>query len=121
VSVQVTGSVQYSNQGTGNGDIRVSRDAFGLRYAGGRLQIPGANGGNADVIVSIERVWILPLWSGQVRVVDEPAGVVRSFPMLGQVSGSGQTVSGAMDWFLPGQFPNLFRPYTMRWSVTDAG
>jgi hypothetical protein len=121
--VSITGAVAYANQGSGAGDITVRRDATGIASVTGFLDVAGAQGGTARVTTNIQRAWILPLWTGQVSVRDQGAGVNISAPVFGQIS-RGDTLTSARstsNWFIPGTFPNLFRPYSLSWSVTDAG
>ena len=44
-----------------------------------------------------------------------------STPILGSIGGAGQPGSarGTSQWFVPGNFPNLIRPYTLTWTVVD--
>ena len=56
-------------------------------------------------------------------VRDQGAGVSVSAPVFGQIA-RGTTLTsatGTSNWFIPGTFPNLFRPFSLNWSVTDAG
>ena len=130
--MSITGAVNYANEGSGasaaingdvNGDVTVRRDANGIASVTGFLEVAGTQGGTARVTTNIQRAWILPLWIGQVSVRDQGAGVNISAPVFGQIS-RGDTLTsarGTSNWFLPGTFPNLFRPYSLSWSVTDAG
>ena len=121
--MSVAGAVSYAASGTGAGGVTVNRDAFGISSVSGTLDIPGANGGTAKVRVSVQRAWILPLWTGQVSVVDSGAGVSVSAPVFGSVTSGGVNgqAKGSTSWFLPGTFPNLIRPFTLNWTVKDAG
>jgi hypothetical protein len=121
--VRLSGALAYENGGTGNGDIAVRRDANGIVSATGFLDVDGTQGGAARVSVGIQRAWILPLWTGQVTVRDQSAGVNVSTPVFGQISGGTTLTSarGTANWFLLGTFPNLLRPYSLSWSVVDAG
>jgi hypothetical protein len=119
----LAGAVNYTNQGTGNGGLTVRRDVNGIVSVTGFLDVAGTQGGTSRVSVNIQRAWILPLWSGQVSVRDQGAGVNVAAPVFGQIS-RGDTLTsaqGTANWFLPGTFPNLFRPYSLSWSVIDAG
>jgi hypothetical protein len=123
VSVRVTGAISYTNQGSGSGGFTVSKDAFGIRSVSGSLDIPGAAGGTAKVSVSATRAWILPLWTGNVTVNDPASSVSIAPPLFGSVSSdtAPNSAKGTINWFLTGTFPQLIRPYTLSWSVTDAG
>jgi hypothetical protein len=123
VSVRISGALNYAVQGSGAGDLVVRRDSFGISSVSGFLDVPGANGGTARVSVSATRAWILPLWTGQVTVRDQGAGVNVTTPIFGSISRAGTPTSaqGTSSWFTLGAFPNLLRPYSVSWSVTDAG
>jgi hypothetical protein len=120
-SVRFRGALDYVKQGFGQG-IVVRRDALGVRRVSGTLTIPGDNGGEANVAVSVQRAWILPLWIGEVKVVDAANGFSSRTPVFGPVSVSKTgAVGGELSWFIVDRFPALFRPYTLRWSVIDGG
>jgi hypothetical protein len=121
VSVVFRGSLRYQNSGSGSGDLAVVTDALGVRSVRGLLEIPGASGGTATVTVRVDRSWVLPIWSGEIRVVDAGAGVSTRTPVGGEVLLSRRTVTarGYSQWFQVGSFPNLIRPYALYWSVTD--
>jgi hypothetical protein len=121
-SVQVSGSLNYSNAGTAtSGGVSVVRDTFGLVSAGGTVNLPGTSGGTARVTVGVQRFWVFQLWTGQVSVFDPGASVSVSAPVFGAVpSAPGvNAVGSTTSWFYFGQFPNLIRPFTLRWSVDD--
>ena len=121
--VVVTGSHAYTNSGSGAGNVSVRRDAFGIASVTGYLDIPGTSGGTARVAVNAQRAWILPLWTGELTIVDRGAGINLSTPILGSINraGSDASVTSTASWFTLGTFPNLIRPYTVNWTVTDAG
>ena len=123
INVVVSGSHAYTNGGSGNGNLTVRRDAFGIASVSGFLDIPGTSGGTARVSVNAQRAWILPLWSGQITIVDQSAGLNLTTPIFGSINraGSDAAVSSTASWFRVGAFPNLIRPYTVNWTVTDAG
>ena len=123
VTVSVSGSHTYSNGGSGNGNLTVRRDAFGIVGVSGTLAIPGASGGTASVSVNAQRAWILPLWSGQIVISDPTAGFNVTTPIFGSITGAGSatSVGGTASWFRVGAFPNLIRPYSVAWTVNDAG
>jgi hypothetical protein len=115
--------VGYENAGTGTGNMTVTNDSFGIRSVSGSMEIPGTDGGVARVDANIQRAWILPLWTGQITVRDAGADVSVAAPVFGQIAKGTTATSakGTLGWFQLGQFPNLIRPYTLSWSVTDAG
>jgi hypothetical protein len=123
VSVRITGAIDYTNQGSGNGGFTVTKDAFGVRSVSGSLDIPGAAGGTAKVGVTATRAWILPLWTGKVTVNDPASNVSISPPLFGAVTSdtAPNSAKGTINWFVTGTFPQLIRTYTLNWSVTDAG
>jgi hypothetical protein len=123
VAVRVNGALTYSNQGSGTGGFTIARDTFGIRAVLGSLTIPGANGGSARVTVTAQRAWILPLWTGEVSTVDAGAAVALTAPIFGSVTNdtAPNSAKGTSNWFVLGNFPNLIRPYTISWSVIDAG
>jgi PKD repeat protein len=123
-SVQVTGSVNYANAAPPTaGNVTVGRDQFGITSVGGSLTLPGTNGGSATVAVSAQRFWVLQFWTGQASVFDPNAGVSLAAPIFGSISPAPGTnaVTGQTSWFTFGDFPNLIRPYSLRWTVDDAG
>ncbi len=123
VAVEFSGTVKYVNSGTGAGGFNVTRDVFGVRTVKGSMALPGTTGGLAKVTVVLERAWVLPVWSGEVRVNDPGARLSRTTPFVGQVAEDAATgrVSGRQSWFVALPFPQLLRPYTLEWSVLDAG
>jgi PKD repeat protein len=122
LSVQVSGSFNYTNGGAATaGNVRVLRDPSGIQSALGTLDLPGRNGGTARLSVQAQRFWIFQLWTGTVSLFDPAAGVSLSAPVFGTLSNAPGTnaVTSTSSWFSFGQFPNLIRPYTLRWSVDD--
>jgi len=120
--VAFRGALNYTDSGSGTGDLEVVRDASGIKSVTGLLDIPGTAGGTARVAVSINRAWILPLWFGQISVTDSGAGVAQTTPVFGVIS-RGSTATSATataNWFKLGTFPNLIRPYSLTWTITDA-
>jgi len=122
-SVQISGSVSYTNSGdnaSGTG-VRVVRDQIGLVSAAGTVNLPGTSGGTSRFTVGVQRFWVFQLWTGQVSVYDPNASVSLSAPVFGTVSPTAGTnaVGGTSSWFYFGQFPNLVKPFTLRWSVDD--
>ena len=121
--MQFAGALAYSNAGNGTGDLDVARDLIGIRSVTGFLDVPGLSGGTARVSVDVQRAWILPLWTGQVVVRDRGAGVSVTTPVIGSITRATIDTSATTtsSWFTFGTFPNLFRPYSLKWTVTDAG
>jgi hypothetical protein len=123
VTLTLRGALNYSNSGTGSGGVDVQQDRWGVLAAVGTLDLPSTVSGTAVVTFDIHRAWILPLWFGHVDVSDPAAGINVKTPVLGAVSPGLTTDSAAATshWVVQGKWPNLFRPYVLRWSVLDAG
>jgi hypothetical protein len=121
--VSISGLGNYQNSGNGAGDVTVTRDAFGIRQVQALMDLAGQNGGTARLTVNAQRAWILPLWTGQVSLRDQGAGMDVSAPIFGQISpgAAPSSAQGSATWFKLGQFPNLLRPFTVNWSVAEAG
>ncbi|MEZ5310389.1 MAG: PKD domain-containing protein [Microthrixaceae bacterium] len=88
VSVLFGGSVNYQNSGGGTGNIGVAHDAFGLVSVSGYLDVPSKVSGTARVTVNVNRLWILPIWTGTITVNDQAAGINQATPMLSGVNTS---------------------------------
>ncbi|MFN7152006.1 MAG: hypothetical protein ACK4V6_21315 [Microthrixaceae bacterium] len=121
--MSVSGLGNYQNSGSGLGGVTVTRDTFGIRTVESTMDLPGQNGGTARFSVNAQRAWILPLWTGQVSLRDDGAGMNVTAPIFGQISpgGAPSSAQGSATWFKLGQFPNLLRPFTVNWSVAEAG
>jgi len=121
LTVGLTGSVNYSRSATSSaGNVTVLRDANGIVSARGTLDYAGANGGTAKLTVNVQRFWTFPLWVGDVRVWDAPAGVSVQAPVFGSVQAPAATsAQGQTSWFTVGTFPNLIRPFNLTWRVDD--
>ena len=121
-SVTVSGRTAYTNSGTAtSGGVTVVRDEFGIVSARGRITLPSTGTGSATVAVDAQRLWILPLWTGQVSVSDPGASVSVTAPIFGQIHPSAgvKAAQGSSSWFTLGQFPDLFQPFAITWSVDD--
>lgn len=119
--MRVAGAVNHTVTGSGTGNLKVTRDQFGIASVAGSLNVPNG-AGESKVTVDVNRAWILPLWAGQVSVVDPAAKVNVTAPVFGQIyrgAGNG-TARGTSNWFVPGTFPNLIQPFSLEWSVVDA-
>ncbi len=122
VSVSFSGSINYANSGSGLGNLNIARDDFGVASVTGSLEIPGSKGGTAKVTVNVQRLWIFPLWFGDVTVNDAGANVNVSTPIIGGIGGtnSPSSAGSTMSWFKLGDFPDFIQPYSLNWSVVDA-
>jgi hypothetical protein len=121
--VHISGALTYDNAASATaGNVSVVRDTIGLVSAKGILDLPGTNGGTAKLNVGVQRFWVFQLWTGQVSVFDPGASVSVSAPVFGNVPTAPgvNAVGGTSSWFYFGQFPNLIRPFTLRWGVDDA-
>jgi len=134
VSVRVSGSVNYNRTAeSSSGNIAIQRDQLGILNVGGSVEYPGASGGTGRFTVSAQRFWIFQFWTGEVRVFDPGSGVSLQAPVFGSLSAPASTpelggcapgigsacVRGTSDWFTPGSFPNLLRPFSLTWAVAD--
>jgi PKD repeat protein len=121
VTVGLTGSVNYNRSATSTaGDVAIVRDANGIVSTRGTLDYAGASGGTAKLTVNVQRFWIFPLWVGDVRVWDAPAGVSVQAPVFGSVQApAANAAQGQTSWFTVGTFPNLIRPFNLTWRVDD--
>ena len=121
VGVSVTGAVRYDRGAASTaGNVSIVRDANGIVSVRGSLEYPGANGGTARFTVNAQRFWVFQLWTGDVRVSDPGAGVSLQAPIFGSLSvPATNSVRGTSNWFAPGTFPNLIRPYSLTWVVAD--
>ena len=122
MSVKVTGALGYQAAAAATaGNFVVNSDDRGIVAIGGAVDVPGSNGGSANVAVSAKRVWILPVWTGRVSVSDPGAGVSVSAPIFGALTRNGSTVSGLSSWFRMSSSPTRIQPFNLSWSVTDHG
>gem|GEM_PF-3771882 len=115
-----------------SGNIAIQRDQLGILSVGGSVEYPGASGGTGRFTVSAQRFWIFQFWTGEVRLFDPGSGVSLQAPVFGSLSapasspelgqcapGGPSCVRGTSDWFTPGSFPNLLRPFSLTWTVAD--
>jgi len=95
------------------GDIG-SSSVWGLTTSvNGAGTLATANG-MATVSVSMNSLWILPIWFGSIRVSGGGMGDVSTPVLIGPVSANAAAASGTASWFT-----SSFRPYQLRWSVTQ--
>jgi hypothetical protein len=64
----------------------------------------------------VKRLWTTSLFLGSATVADPSAKLSQSTPIVGSVGIDGSTVSGTSQWF-----SKKLAPYTLQWSMTDAG
>lgn len=118
ISLAFSGSVRGTWTGpVSGGDLRVTRNRDGVvESVRGTVEVPGANGGAATATVQLNRVWILDVYVGEIRLVDTGAKVRQTTPVLLERlrQAPDGTVSGVTGWFT-----GLFSPYRLAWSVRD--
>jgi hypothetical protein len=120
VRVALSGGIAFQAEGDlWIGDVRVARDTTGLRsITGGGTFLSG--GTSTNVQFAVNRVWILPFWSGTVRVRNHALGLDVTTPIQGSLSvASDGTVSGRASWFQLRTSPLSLRNYSLSWSVRD--
>lgn len=119
-TVVVTGGVTYSNSQTLTaGNLTIVRDANGIKNVYGSGTFPSTVSGNANVYVSINRFWILPIHLGTLKLYDTPANIslvhVVLFSKVNTVGTTGATNTQA--WIDFAHSP--WRTYTMTWTIHD--
>ena len=118
----MSGSFNYANAATAkSGNVRIAKDQYGIVSVGGQLVLPGKNSGDAKVTVNASRFFIFAFYFGDISVVDQSAGVAVQAPIFGSVAQTGgvNAVTSTNSWFSFGTFPDLIKPFTVRWTVDD--
>lgn len=120
--VIISGGISYANDGDlVSGDFKIRRGTFtAVDSVTGGGEIPSASGsGQATVSISLRSFLGLPLYFGNLVVVDPGAGrsvnAVLLFPSVGL---AGSTASGSSSWFSTSSFP--WSSYNIAWQITDA-
>jgi PKD repeat protein len=119
VRLQFNGGVSYSFDGRVNGgNLRVTRDAFGLSGVSGSAPYTGPGGSSATVSVNLSRFLIFNAFTGTVTVNDPQNGINNvttniffsplASPSLTSARGSAS-----------GSLTNPTRSYTMAFTVDD--
>lgn len=118
VSLTDSQSGPYTNGGAlSGGDIAVYSDRNGLVSVLGAATLPGLNGGDATVWLSIRR-WFPGFLVGTIRVVDPGRGVNSSTLAFGGVTADGaHGAKGAHNWF--GIANGRFFGYRLIWNAQD--
>lgn len=103
-----------------SGDLKVTRDDFGISSVKGSVMVPSLKGGSgqAKITVDVERLWILPIYLGKTKIKDSNAGINASaYSVISGVSGSGNQarVTGSG---LAGKWWN-FNFFNMVLDITD--
>lgn len=102
--------------------MAIERDFLGVSSVNGTLVIPGASSGEARVTVSAQRLLFLPIYLGQLSVVDRASNVSVDIPLITQISeGANNSVHAQSQWFVFGTWPDLLKPLSVEWTVQDVG
>lgn len=120
VFFSVIRGLSYSNSQTlTSGDIAIGRDGNGIKYVSGAGTFPSSVSGNAQVGINVSRFWILPFYTGTVRLTDAAAGIAIVHPLLfskvDSVADDGAT--NIQGWVDLSHYP--WKPYTLIWTVRD--
>ncbi len=102
-----------------SGDLRVVRGADGkIQRIVGSGEVEGDDGNTVQVRIDVRRFFVFDTYVGSVRVIDRNARIDQSTPVIfGRLrSGGDGAISGRSSWWTP-----RFAPYTLDWSVRDAG
>ncbi|MCC7078626.1 MAG: PD40 domain-containing protein [Acidimicrobiia bacterium] len=76
-------------------------------------------GGQTRVTVSVNRLFVLPVWIGSVTVVNALEHVSLTTPIITtSLTGSGGDVGGSASWI---SFRWPFKTYRLQWRVIDGG
>lgn len=115
-SLSVSGAHTYTASGAlQSGDLQVQRSTSG-RVS----QVTGTGTvGTATVGFNVRQFWILPVMVGSVTLNDPGAAMRLSTPIVFSraISGQDGSAGGVQGWIDFSRFP--WKPYTLRWSVTD--
>lgn len=119
IRLQFTGGVAYSYDGVVNGgNLRVTRDAFGLGSVTGSAPYTGPGGSSATVTVNLSRFLIFNAFTGTVTVNDPQNGmnnVTTNIFFSSLASPSATSARGSAT----GQLTNPTRNYSMAFTVDD--
>lgn len=100
--------------------MSVEHDFLGVNSVNGSLVIPGVSGGDAKVTISAQRLLFLPIYLGQMSVVDANSNVSVEIPLItGIAPGANNSVHAESSWFLLGTWPDLLKPISITWTVQD--
>lgn len=112
VSVKISGGADVSGALT-SGDIRIIADGLGVVSVGGSGTVADDTG-PASVTFGIQRLWFLPVYTGQVAADGWTAQIWFSGA---QYASATRTASGASSWFDFSRWPWTGR--SVAWSVRD--
>jgi hypothetical protein len=116
VSLGFSGAIRATYDSDLTGDVTIRRTRGQVTAADAVGTVPGGDGGDATVRISVRRLWGTSIFTGSVTVRDPSIHLYQTTPVVGPVSVTGSTVSGRSSWFT-----SRFAPYGVRWSMTDAG
>jgi hypothetical protein len=116
VTLDFSGAIKAGYDAGLDGDVTIRRSKGQVTRADAVGTVPGAAGGDATVRISVRRLWGTSIFTGSVTVRDPSTRLHQRTPVLGPVSVDGSTVSGRSSWFT-----SRLAPYSVRWSMTDAG
>ncbi|MCZ7628695.1 MAG: hypothetical protein M5U19_06370 [Microthrixaceae bacterium] len=117
LDIALSGSVSGGYSGCINsGDLTVKTDTRGIRSVKGTAHVPSVSGGAGESVVTfnLERIWILPFYTGKVKVVDADSGInVTAHAFFSRIDGSGSVASGKLTgftgkWWAPKSFTLTF-------------
>jgi hypothetical protein len=116
VALSFSGAItaHYDADLTGQITIRRTRGQVTSATASGTL--PGAAGGTATIRLEVHRLWITPLFIGVLRITDPSTHLSQTTLIFGNVTASGSQLTGTNRWFTA-----KHAPYTLKWTITDAG
>lgn len=120
IEVAITGGLTYANSKTlTSGNYTISKDGRGITSVSGSGTFPSAISGDAQVAVSVSRVWILPTYLGTMRVSDPAAGISLTHSIFfGRVTATGaHGATNTQNWRDFAHFP--WKPYTLTWTIQD--
>jgi hypothetical protein len=116
VTLRFRGAIRATYDSDLVGDVTIRRTKGQVTSAEAVGTVPGGSGGDATVRISVRRLWGTSIFTGSATVRDPSTRLYQSTPVVGPVSVSGSTVSGRSSWFT-----SRLAPYSLRWSMTDAG
>lgn len=105
LTLTVSGSKNYAaDADLTSGNLRVVKDQLGVSSVSGAGTFPGVNAATATTSISLNRIWIFPVWLGSVRV-DDGATHFDGFVLFPSVSptADGAAVNGG--WLQFSSFP----------------
>jgi hypothetical protein len=99
-----------------NGQVTLTRTNGLITSASAIGTVPGAAGGTATVRINVQRFRRSSLFVGSITVIDPSTHLTQTTVILGNLTATGSTVTGSNTWFT-----KKLVPYTVTWTITDAG